>query len=70
MATDCTLCVEVQGANPDELIAEAVRHAQAFFGLPADTFEVELGLVCPATWNPGGQVAKWQADAEVRVRRT
>jgi hypothetical protein len=68
--SDVTLCVEVQGSTPDELTAEAVRHAQAFFRLPADTYEVELGLVCPATWNPGGQVAKWQADAVIRVRGT
>lgn len=64
-----TIRVEVQGSNPDELIAAAVAHAVRFFpALPPTAFEVDLGVVEPATWNPGGQVARWRADAEVRPR--
>jgi len=71
MATDCVLCVEVQGKTPEELEAAAYRHARAFWRLAgAETmFDVDLGRVYPAAWNPGGEVARWQADVEVRLRR-
>jgi len=66
---DAKIQVVVQGTSPDELVAEAVRHADSFFGvLPPKAYEVELGVIEPAIWGDGGKVVRWQADAEVRPR--
>lgn len=72
---DVMIQVEVQGRNPAELEAEAIRHAQAFWQMPGGTsmFEVDLGTVYPVIWHHAGdgqrQVHVWQADATVRVRK-